>query len=111
MVKSLPTLDKLAKTKKNLKIPSAFGHDTPSRSDQIVEFSGQLPMSKSSRKCRRGRNPINHGLIPLTESYHLNFDAPIKSRFKPSEEMQWEPKTKSSAPNSQTDVYHPQNDL
>lgn len=86
-------LDKLVHTQnKELNIPNAFETEVISAIPTTEIYTEDLPMSRLiDVTAPEYVAPTQTGLVPLSESYHLNFDAPEKHNFKPSEEKNWNP--------------------
>lgn len=82
----------------DLHMPNSHKTENQINLSETPNFVGTLPKSKLFEDTApEAVAPTQHGLPPLAESYHINFDAPSKSKFKPSEEHAWQPKAKPSA--------------
>lgn len=88
-------LDKLIDHQsKDLSMPNAYDAEVTSVTPTNENFTAELPMSRLiDVTAPEYVAPTQTGLLPLSESYHLNFDAPQKHNFKPSEEKNWNPKS------------------
>jgi len=85
----------------DLLMPNSHKTENSIQLTEKPNFVGKLPKSKLfSETTLEAVAPTQHGLPPLAESYHITFDAPSKSKFKPSEEHSWQPKAKTNAVNA-----------
>jgi tetratricopeptide (TPR) repeat protein len=88
-------LDKLIEhQEKNLDMPNAYDAEVTSVTPTSENFTVELPMSRLiDVTAPEYVAPTQTGLIPLSQSYHLSFDAPHQHNFKPSEEKNWNPRS------------------